>query len=223
MTHLCITVDTREPEKLYNRYVKEHPNITFKRERLDEGDYLATCECSDYNILVERKTIADLYQSIMGEKQKNGRSRYSNEVNSLSIRENDLVLFVIIGSISTWIDNSVKLGIPYDASKIYGAIASLMVREQFHIFWCKDEFEARQTIVKFAEAVYAGKYSFPSRRDPAVLMARILKITLPQYIELKTKFGSTVEIIKLKPEDLTFVRGIGISRANFIIDTLKNI
>jgi len=214
---LHVTVDTREKVALFNEICRVFPDVEFTHKKLGDGDYFAESEA----VLVERKTIHDLWLSIMGEKQKNGRSRMANEVDRLATHEDKLILFLIIGSITDWISSMDSLLIPVDPSIVYAELASLMTREKFHVMWAPTEKSARITMVQFMLAVHNGKYGWPARRDPEKLMARVLKITPAQYKKLKEKFKTINNIANQKPENLTVIPGIGPARANFIIEMLN--
>ncbi len=219
---LKITVDTRESAELYHEICRIFPDIEFERKKLDDGDYWAESKTNGGLVLVERKTISDFYTSVMSkEKQKNGRSRMANEVDSLTTHENEFVLFLLIGSITEYHRSMLDLEIPVNTSIIYGEVASLMTREHFHILWGYNEKDARIMMVQFMRAVHNGKYGVPARRDPVKQMARILRITPNQLIQLLNKFNSIQNLSNQKPEDLESVHGIGPSRAQFILDMLN--
>jgi len=220
---LQIVVDTREPKDLYESYKKEFPDISFIYEKINDGDYLAKTTIHEELLLVERKTINDFYLSFMSKKkQANSHTRIANETDKLATHENTLVLFLMIGSITKWVKNMEFLQINPDIDKLYGEIASLMTREKFHFIWAIDEFEARIMMVRFARAIYEGKYEYPARRNPVKLMARLLRITPVQYIELRQKFGSIQNISLTSSLNLQSVRGIGPSKADFILEQLRS-
>ena len=205
-------MDSREPLKLFNLIKECFPDVDFHRQKLDEGDYATDL------VLVERKTVSDFYGSIMGSKGKPGR--LPSQVERLSTHEDKIVLFLIVGSVRDFIVDRANRDIMVDPSIIYAEVASLMARERFHVLWCPNELDARISMVQFMKAVENGKYGVPARRDPDKLMARILRITPSQYIELKSLFGSPTNIAKQPAKDLMRVQGIGKARAAFIKDLL---
>lgn len=219
---LKVTVDTREQKALFKNICMVFPDVDFEHKKLDHGDYWASCSTREGLVLVERKTLADLYQSLMGEKQANGRSRMANEVDKLTTHENEFVIIMLIGSIMEFQKARNALQIPTDISLIYAEIASLMAREHFHIMWSYDEMNARIMMVQFMQAVHAGKYGVPARRDPVKQMARILRITPDQLKQLLTKYKTLHNLSTQPPENLTFVRGIASARASFILEMLNS-
>lgn len=222
MPRLKVRVDTRERIELFRQIELIFPDVEFERKQVTHGDYLALSETNDGLVLVERKTIQDLYHSVFSkDKQKNGRSRMSNEVDNLATHENEFVLFLIIGSIMEFQSDMAKLDKSFNVTLLYAEIASLMVREHFHILWARNEMDARIMMIQFMIAVHNGKYCVPARRDPDKLMARILRITPDQYKHLKTLFGSISNIAKQNPESIQSVHGIGPSRAAFILEMLN--
>lgn len=219
---LKITVDTREDVTLFHEICRVFPDIDFERKKLDDGDYWAECQTREGLVLVERKTVADFYQSVMGEKQKNGRSRHVNELDRFTTHENEFLLYLIIGSITDYHRSMLDLEISVNTSIIYGELASIMARERIHVLWGYNEKDARIMMVQFMKAVHDGKYCVPARRDPVKQMARILRITPDQLTQLLSKFKTIQTISNQPPENLTFVRGIAQQRAQFILDMLNS-
>lgn len=218
---LKIRVDTREDISLFREIQRVFPDVEFERKKVDHGDYWAASQTNGGLVLMERKTIGDFYQSIMGRKQANGRSRMANEVDNLATHENEFVLFMVIGSVTQYHKDMLELEIAVDTSIIYAEMASLMTRERFHIFWAPDEANARIMMVKFMQAVHDGKYQVPARRDPVKLMARILRITPAQLQQLLNKHHSIQNIANQKPGALSVIPGIGPSREKFILEMLN--
>lgn len=219
---LKITVDTREDVTLFHEICRVFPDVNFERKKLNDGDYWAECSTREGLVLVERKTVGDLYQSIVGEKQANGRSRLVNELDRFTTHENEFLLYLVIGSITDYHRSMLDLEIPVNTSIIYGELASIMTRERIHVLWGYSEKDARIMMVQFMKAVHDGKYCVPARRDPVKQMARILRITPDQLKQLLTKFKTIQNLSKQPPENLTFVRGIAEQRANFVLEMLNN-
>ncbi|MCK9459900.1 MAG: hypothetical protein M0R80_09710 [Proteobacteria bacterium] len=214
---LEIIIDTREKKSIFDEYCVLFPAITFHHEKLDAGDYYA----KSAEVLVERKTIGDLCESIFGPKQLNGRSRIHNETDKLATHEDKIVLFLIIGSVDSYIRDMKSIEIDINESIIYGEIASLMTREKFHVIWTHDEINAKFAMIRFMQAVYDGKYGIPARRDPIKLMARILKITPEQLKQLLTTYKTIHNLSIQPPENYTVVKGIAEKRAEFICNILN--
>jgi DNA integrity scanning protein DisA with diadenylate cyclase activity len=71
------------------------------------------------------------------------------------------------------------------------------------------------------QAVDAGKYGVPSRRDPDKLISRLFRINPVQWQQLKNKFKTLKTISEQPPSALTFVHGISTKRSEFIINFLN--
>ena len=202
-----IIVDTREPKQNYQFLSGAFPQHNFELKALPEGDYASN------TVIVERKTIADLYGSIRGSREKPGR--LVSQVGRLSSHEEILVLLVI-GSITDFLDSMKRLNVQVDVNVIYGAIASLSCREHIHLIWVANEWDGLLTMVKFMQKIEDGNYKIPSQRDPDILMARYLKLTLKQFKALKGKFGTIRCITEATDKDLMAIEGIGKTKAKNI-------
>lgn len=210
-TLLHIYVDTREPKANYNFLAGAFPNHTFELRALPEGDYATE------KVIVERKTVTDLYGSIVGTKNKPGR--FVNQVSRLSTH-NQIVVLLVIGNVASFIDDMKRLGIRADVNILYGAIASVSCRENIHLIWVENEWDGLITMVKFMQKVDEGEYKIPAKRDPEILLARYLKITHKQMIALRKKFETLEGIRTATDKDLMTVDGIGRAKAKTIRELL---
>lgn len=209
---LQITVDTREPKKYYEFIRKAFPSHSVSFVALPEGDYATE------HVRVERKTIADLYMSAMGQNGKKGRLQA--QVGRLSTHSDEIVLFLITGSVGEFVTKMAGIGVEIKAEVIYGTIASICARERLHILWIEDELEGLRSMVKFMEKVERGQCMVPSRREPDILCARLLGVTLIQWHDLHNKFGSLARLACAKEKDLTTIYGIGDAKAKRILNIL---
>lgn len=153
----------------------------------------------------------------MGDKNKKGR--FPNQVNRLSCHD-QIVILLVTGNISEFMNNMKKLGVSVDIKILYGALASVACREHIHVIWIDKEWDALVTMVTFMQKVDDGKYGVPSKRDPDILLARYLKLTPQQWKELKTKFSSLATIANATEKDLMCVNGIGKVKAKGIKSAL---
>jgi len=208
-----VYVDTREPKQNHQFLATAFPNIEYELRALPEGDYATD------KVIIERKTITDLYGSIVGSKDKPGR--LLSQISRLSCHDKVVVL-LIIGNIAAFIDNMKRLNVRVDVGIIYGALASLSCREHIHVIWVQEEWDGLITMVKFMQKVEDGNYKWPSRRDPIILMARYLKITPQQMQKLKDKFESIGNIVAASDKELMAIEGIGKTKARNIRELLTN-
>lgn len=200
-------VDTREPKKFLPFLQDVYPEHTFELKALPEGDY-----CTE-NVIVERKTLTDLYGSIIGNGGKPGR--LSNQIGRLSCH-NKVVLVLIVGNVPTFIDDMKRLGISVDVNVLYGALASIACREQIHVMWMEKEWDALITMIRFMQKVENGEHKIPSRRDPDILLARYFRLTSSQWQEIKRRYRSISDLMNASEKDLMSIRGIGKARARAI-------
>ncbi|MCK9577440.1 MAG: hypothetical protein M0R51_16170 [Clostridia bacterium] len=206
-------MDTREPPRNYEFLKKVFPNHIFEKATLQEGDY------STDKVLVERKTVADLYGSIVGNGSKPGR--LIKQVSRISCHDKVLVILVI-GNISSFIENMKKIGIKVNVDILYGALASISCRERMHVLWMEEEWNALITMVRLMQKIEDDEYMVPSRRDPDVLLARYFKITLKQLKELKSKYPTINDIANATEKDLMSIKGIGKVKAKGIKELIYN-
>lgn len=208
-----VIIDTREP-KHFPKFLKDaFPDVTFELKALPEGDYATD------KVVVERKTVADLYGSIVGTRRKPGR--LTNQVTRLSCHE-QVVLIMVVGSIHKFLDDMKRIGVSVDPNVLYGALASISCRERIHILWIEQEWDALITMIKFMQAVEDGKHMVPSRRDPDILLARYFKITPRQWSEVKGRFKCINDLANAPLKEIMTVKGIGKVKAQTIKDLILN-
>lgn len=207
-----VYVDTREPKAKYEFLVNAFPNHSFELAALPEGDF-ATGQ-----VIVERKTISDLYSSIIGTRKKKGR--FEDQILRLSCH-NKIVILLITGNIFEYITNMKKRGIDIDTSIIYGAIGSVSCRERIHVIWAEHEYNGLLSMIAFMQKVDEGNYGIASKRNTDVLLARYFKLTLSQWKEVKKKFNSLLELSNATEKDLMEIKGIGKIKARGIISLVN--
>jgi len=196
---LHVYVDTREPKHIIKFLKQTFPEYEFELMALPEGDY-----CSK-SVLVERKTINDLYTSIVGSRGKPGR--LANQALRLSCHDDKVVLIMVIGNVFVFINEMKRLKINVDASIIYGMLASLSCREGIHVMWFEKEYDALITMVKFMQKVDEGNYMIPSKRDSDILLSKYFRVTVSQWREIKNKFGSLSEMMEATEKDFMSIKG----------------
>lgn len=189
------------------------PDHTFEVKALPEGDY------STEKVIVERKTMSDLYGSIVGSKSKPGR--LTSQISRLSCHDK-VVLVLVVGNVPTFIDDMKRLGIKVDINIVYGALASIACRERIHVMWMEKEWDALISMIRFMQKVENGEYMVPSRRDPDILLSRYFKLTQAQWNEIKRRYKSINELMEAPDKDLMAIRGIGKVRARTIKDLITN-
>lgn len=190
---------------------------------MKEGDYLFTCENdSRPKILVERKSVGDLYSSIMGSTSKGKPSRLTSQVSRLTTHQTDsVVILLITGSVEEYVVTMKKFGKSVDPDLIDGTIASLLTRDNIRIIWNYHEKTGLKQMVRTAIKICEGSMDVPSLRNLDTLTARLLNITLVQWKNIREIYGTDLTYIAtLKVNDLMKVDGIGKIKAQRIKEML---
>jgi ERCC4-type nuclease len=205
---LDIIVDSREPSKYSEFLIKTFPNEKVIVRKLDEGDY------STNKVIVERKTIADLYSSIVGSRDQ--PARLFNQVERLTCHTDKVVLIMVTGNVGDFIDRMKKLKVNINLNILYGALASISCRERIHIVWMDNEWNAFISMIHFMKKVDEEDYMIPHRREPNMLMAKYLGIRVKEFKALKEKFKSLKALSEATDKELTTIYGIGNVKAKRI-------
>ena len=204
MVHVLktVTTDSREKIHTYDLLCSLFPDIEFSREAMHIGDYATD------HVLVERKSMADLYASIINK-------RLISQFERMSVITHQVHVLMIVGSLKTFCNSmNFNKGVPdVNISMMRGAIASTACRYGSHVIWFEDESESFYHMIKFMDMVEEGKYEVPAKRNPDVLMARYLQVTLVQWNDIKRMFPSLLELQDATIEDLKTVYGIGPKKA----------
>jgi ERCC4-type nuclease len=211
---LRIYVDSREPKHYHEFLETTFPNHIFEIKALPEGDYETD------KVVCERKTIADLYGSIVGSKDKKGR--LPNQISRLSCHNDQVVVMLISGDIGTFMRDMKKIGINIKPEIIFGAIASMSCRENIRVLWLTTPQEALIAMVTFMNHVEEGKLNIPSRREPDVLLSRYFKVTPSQWKDIVKKFPSFFALSQASEKELMTIKGIGKTKAKAIKDMINN-
>jgi len=112
-----IEQDDREPE-LQLLVDINNLNIKFQRKRLRTGDYIY------YDLVIERKTIDDLAQSILD-------GRIKSQVEKMK-RDKRKSFVIIVGGLK---DRKVDI----HENAILGKVVSLVLKHNIKVLWCDDE------------------------------------------------------------------------------------
>jgi ERCC4-type nuclease len=226
-----IIVDTREKEKLFNYLVKHFPEVQFVRETLTQGDYccegeddvvgvnpLYYAEEGEFQVLVERKQVADLVGSVFNNK------RLSTQLDKLSsLGDNVVKVILVTGDVDSFLETmkeNVKLP-TVTGEFVENVVASVGYRYGVHIMWIENERRAFETMIQFMKKVCEGKYLVPASYDKDILMARLLKVKRHEWHDLKKTFGSIANIAGASEGELKKVYGIGPQKAKRILTILN--
>lgn len=207
LKQLKMIVDSREPQKYYDFCVKSFKNVDFTYEVQKEGDY------NTDKIICERKTIGDLYNSIVD-------GRFISQLNRMAVHDKIKVL-LIAGDIRDYCSKRRKRGYKCNEAMLYGAIAMAAYRYGFHIIWAEDTEKCIKTYVPFAQKVEEGEYMVPTKAFPETLLARYLGVSTQIMDEMITEYGTVYKMAQATEKDLCKIKGIGDSRAKQIRKRLK--
>lgn len=214
-----VIIDTREKQKVYYKgFLEERfPTHEFILQKLDEGDF-----ASD-NVLVERKEIADFFQSTYSHRLK-------DQVSRIASHEDKYTFILIHGNMEQFLRaiDEVEVGLAREkiSSIMYSSLASVACRERIHIVWCEDICDGLISMIKFMECAASGNYMIPLKREPDRLFARFLGVTPAQANQIKLMWPNIHEFARDCEETdiikrLCSIRGIGTVKANLIVDLLQ--
>lgn len=226
VTLVEITIDTRERAQDRAKIIKgfpktKYPDIIWKEVALKEGDFLIRCNNGNNNsVLIERKSISDLYGSMMGSKGKPGR--LNDQLNRLLTHQTDkVVILLVTGSINEYITYQKKRGNDIDPDVFDSIIASVMCRYNIRVLVDDNNANGIKRALKCAMKICAGEQDIISKRNCDALTARLLNITLIQWRAIRNTHGTDLTYIaKLSDAELTAIDGIGKIKAQRIKNVL---
>ena len=204
-----VILDTREPVDLRQKIIKSFPNVKFKEVALKEGDIMIHCETDDgLKILIERKTVGDLYGSVMGSKGK--KPRFPSQCVRLLTHQTDTVVILLItGDINEYCNFMKKRkGVIIDPSVFDSIIASVMVRYNIRVLVDHDDLNGIKRAIKVGMKICEGNLDIVAQRNLDALISRFLNITLVQWSNIRKMYGTDLTYIA-NGADLTQVQGIG--------------
>ena len=220
-----ILIDSREKYVLKLK-VKNEWKLPYNEYPLGCGDlalrYAPVGEKTRYIAGAERKAMNDLIQSI-------GKKRIFDQVKRMT-EFYDIGFLCVVGSLDEMI---VKLrdqvGIKINPERVYGTLASITVRNKFHLMWFPDEKSLFTVMYRVFAKIAEEKYGEPLRLAPkfakfnptSVLVDHVPGVTKKISRRLLTEFGSLRGVALAKPENLSTVDGVGNSTAKLIYRLLN--
>lgn len=200
-----VIIDDREDSKYLRHLQTKFPEIYFDYKRIEEGDYV-----SDH-VMVERKTIADLWSSIHD-------GRFHSQVNRMMTHNPEkVIIYLVVGSVEEWAYKMEELrskGIistKVNPELIDGCIASLIVRENIRVICDTNELLGLNRVIKIMKKIEVEDVlNIPSQRDPDMLAARVLNINKRDWYAIKGKYGSSFAYLStLSVKDFMTLPGFG--------------
>lgn len=219
---LTIYIDSREKKEIHEFLKRSFKHINFVSKQLSTGDYLSD------SVVIERKSIADLWASLQD-------GRFHDQLNRMATFANEkIVIYLIVGSIEEWeieYESNRKLllkrGIKLpraDKSKIDSMIASLLVRENIRVIVNTNKNLGLKQAIRMIERIENEKITdFPSNRNPDTLAARLLNISLNDWLDLKSIHGSALcHVCSLSDKELAKVPSLTPKKRKDILQILKH-
>lgn len=198
-----LSVDSREDVKYFKFLKDAFPNHSVDRVALKTGDYVSD------KVMVERKSLQDLHQSTF-----NGRL---NDQIGRMVLDDRLPVLLVTGNLKEYSKKLENANVEPKVEMLFSVIAENMVRYNIPVFWVENVINGLIVIVKFMEKMDEDKWMVPLKRDSDGLCARLMKIKKWQWIEIKERFGPSMEDMSMcDVDDFKTIDGIGPMKAKFI-------
>jgi ERCC4-type nuclease len=211
-----VTIDDRE--LIHNDwmldYLKtEFPSVKFNVVRMEEGDFATP------HVLVERKTIDDLWNSLYD-------GRFHDQGDRLMTHMDDkIIIYLIVGSVDAWefkmngLYKSRAIGRAPDRDVIDSMIASLIVRDNFRVICDSNERLGLKRMIRIMQKVEdEDVLDLPSQRNHAMLAARLFGMSKKEVLSLIGLYGTSItNWCCLTAEQLNKVKGFGPAKSNKFI------
>jgi len=209
-----VIIDTREKAADRAQIIKQfpktkYPNLHFTEQALKEGDILVKCENDNQiSCLIERKSVSDLYGSIMG--TKGHPARFPEQcVRLLTHQGESVVILLVTGDIHKYIAMRKKRhGLEIDPDIFDSFIASVMTRYNIRVLVDDDNMSGIKRAIKVGIKCCEGGMDLVQSRNLDALISRFLNITLVQWRAIKSTYGTDLTYIATKA-DLSVIPGIG--------------
>lgn len=213
-------IDSREKFALKKK-VTTLWGLPFKEYALPCGDialrYAPVGGKTRYLVGAERKAVNDLVQSIM-------TKRIFDQIKRMASTY-DVGFLCVTGSLDD-VTSMLKrdVGIDVNRNAIYGALASIMVRNKFHLCWFSNDADLFKVMYAIMTKIAEGKYGEPMRLAPkfskynatSMLSDHIPGVNKRIAGRILKKFGSIKATALALEEQLTNVDGVGSSTARLI-------
>ncbi|MFA5760153.1 MAG: ERCC4 domain-containing protein [Dehalococcoidales bacterium] len=213
-----VIVDDREDVHYLKHLQRTFPTIFFDYRRIEEGDYVSE------HVMVERKTISDLWSSIHD-------GRFHSQVNRMMTHNPEkVIVYLVTGSVEAEkvkMDSLRERGIvtsKFDPDLLDSCIASLVVRENIRVICDTNELLGLNRIIKIMRKIEVENVlDMPSQRDPDMLAARLLNISKKDWFSIKKKFGTSFAYLStLSVKDFMTLPGFGKIKSEKVHLILQN-
>jgi len=206
-----LIVDSREPIKV--RRILKTLGVKFIVRKLDAGDY-ETDHC-----IFERKTVEDFFQSIQGNRIREGAQLFDqlDRLVDYAERAHKIPFVCITGSFVELEKRALRYGYKINYEAVYGAIASILVRYGVNVLHLAGDAQMFKVIMKIEEKIAEGKLGVPHRavfrrihRDRRIAhIANCLRVSPKVAERLFKRFGGLYGVLTASDQELLGINGIG--------------
>ena len=210
-------VDSREKKEI-TMTILQRRGIEHRVTALTAGDFALR----DLNqkpvktiVGIERKSIADLMQSIQSKRLFVQCKRMVDLY--------EIPMLMISGNMADYMQRMDKIGMKVNTNVTYGTISSLAVRGGIQVMWFPDDVTLIEVAYRICEKVSEGKHLKginPRKKyltfQPRNVLAEVPGINFKKADALLKEFGSLKNIANAEKESLTKVHGIGDGMADKI-------
>jgi len=204
-------VDTREPEEAICFAVEKYDNAT--PIKLHAGDY-ACKQGKKYILGVERKELGDFVNAIH-------TKRIFSQIEKLH-EMYPVVIIILEGSLTELRMKFARIHLKFNEGAFWETIASIIVRDNFHIFWSSSRSETINMAHSLSQKMVDGKYKSVRKWKPKYknkpynLLTEIPGLSDALAKRLLKKYGSIHAISALTVNELQSNKGIGPASAKRI-------
>ena len=198
-----IILDTREQVEI--QQLVSELKIPHKREVLKVGDFsIKNPVTGEYLCFIERKTVADLAQSIADQRLFDQMSR---------LEQVEVPCFLLIsGSLTELQLQLQQRGVHVNENVIDGTLAAMGTQYGVHVYWLPNDRRLVGVAYRICLQMLQGSYMTPKTKHkreakPAEALNRIVSFELSH--RLLAEFLTLRSVANARVEDLMKVKGIG--------------
>jgi len=205
-----IVIDSRESKDIKNYLTRyQSKNYNFTTAQLKEGDFISE------RVIIERKTIKDLYASM-------NDGRLTSQLNRMSTYNEKVRVILVIGDLAKSCKEMKYYKLNVNELTLINAMASAGYRYNFQIIWAYDMKSGMRLMLSYIRGIHDGKYNQPLGAFPLVLMAQYLGVSKASMEILIEKYGSLDKLMTVPESQLIKIKGIGKTKAKQIKKRLIN-
>jgi len=205
-----IAMDSREKSFVFA--IADRRKLDYTKMALQCGDFALRKKekdgHSEWLVGIERKRVQDLVNSI--------QSRRIFKQTEMMTRHYPLRILLIVGRLDDVILRMAKMKMKVNTSVIYGSLASIMVRNNFHILWVETDDQAIELVKRIFEKIKEGKYGkqqlarTKAELTPVDILTEFIPgVTRNTAKKLLDRFVSLHGVAEADHKQLVSVNGVG--------------